>query len=174
MGELRLELFALLAGVFAQARSRLAAFAYVGALLAEPGDRRSCWQLAEQAGQGYVLAVPVNFPVRLASGRKAGASAVAAMVPAAAWETPLVRAGLQGPPGRLVTMETPPPGPRPLAPLPRAAQGSRPSPVTRRRARRTPYGRRYLQAARQRRQLESTCLVRKLTILSNQESSFSP
>jgi hypothetical protein len=41
----------------------------------------------------------VNFQVRLASGRKAGASAVAAMVPAAAWETPLVRAGLQGPPG---------------------------------------------------------------------------
>ena len=26
------------------------AFAYVGALLAEPGDRRSCWQLAEAAG----------------------------------------------------------------------------------------------------------------------------
>ena len=40
----------LLAPVFAQARSRLAAFAYIGALLAEPGDRRSCWQLAEQAG----------------------------------------------------------------------------------------------------------------------------
>jgi SRSO17 transposase len=50
LGELRRELFALLAGVFAQARSRLAAFAYVGALLAEPGDRRSCWQLAEAAG----------------------------------------------------------------------------------------------------------------------------
>ena len=33
-----------------QARSRLAAFAYIGALLAEPGDRRSCWQLAEAAG----------------------------------------------------------------------------------------------------------------------------
>ena len=33
-----------------QARSRLAAFAYIGALLAEPGDRRSCWQLAEVAG----------------------------------------------------------------------------------------------------------------------------
>jgi SRSO17 transposase len=48
--ELRRELFELLAGVFAQARSRLAAFAYVGALLAGPGDRRSCWQLAEQAG----------------------------------------------------------------------------------------------------------------------------
>lgn len=47
---LRRELFGLLAGVFAQARSRLTAFAYVGALLAEPGDRRSCWQLAEAAG----------------------------------------------------------------------------------------------------------------------------
>jgi SRSO17 transposase len=44
------ELRGLLAPVFAQARSRLAAFAYVGALLAEPGDRRSCWQLAEAAG----------------------------------------------------------------------------------------------------------------------------
>ena len=50
LGGLRRELFALLAGVFAQARSRLMAFAYVGALLAEPGDRRSCWQLAEAAG----------------------------------------------------------------------------------------------------------------------------
>jgi SRSO17 transposase len=47
---LRRELFALLAGVFMQARSRRAAFAYVGALLAEPGDRKSCWQLAEAAG----------------------------------------------------------------------------------------------------------------------------
>jgi SRSO17 transposase len=47
---LRRELSALLAGVFAQARSRLTAFAYLGALMAEPGDRRSCWQLAEQAG----------------------------------------------------------------------------------------------------------------------------
>jgi hypothetical protein len=42
LGELRRELFVLLAGVFMQARSRLAAFAYIGALLAEPGDRRSC------------------------------------------------------------------------------------------------------------------------------------
>ena len=40
----------MLAPVFAQARSRLAAFASIGALLAEPGDRRSCWQLAERAG----------------------------------------------------------------------------------------------------------------------------
>ena len=36
--------------MFAQARSRLTAFAYVSALLAGPGDRRSCWQLAEAAG----------------------------------------------------------------------------------------------------------------------------
>jgi hypothetical protein len=47
---LRRELFGLLAGVFVQARSRLTAFAYIGALLAEPGDRRSCWQSAERAG----------------------------------------------------------------------------------------------------------------------------
>jgi SRSO17 transposase len=44
------ELRGLLAPVFAQARSRLTAFSYVGALLAEPGDRKSCWQLAEAAG----------------------------------------------------------------------------------------------------------------------------
>jgi len=50
LADLRRELFALLAGVFAQARSRLTAFAYVSAVLAEPGDRRSCWQLAEAAG----------------------------------------------------------------------------------------------------------------------------
>jgi SRSO17 transposase len=44
------DLRALIAPVFAQARSRFTAFAYVGALLAEPADRRSCWQLAEAAG----------------------------------------------------------------------------------------------------------------------------
>ena len=44
------ELRGALAPVFAQARSRLTAFAYIGALLAEPGDRKSCWQLAERAG----------------------------------------------------------------------------------------------------------------------------
>ena len=50
LGRLQGELGGLLAPVFAQARSRLAAFASIGALLAEPGDRRSCWQLAERAG----------------------------------------------------------------------------------------------------------------------------
>src|SRR5205814_9406298 len=49
-GRLQDELRGLLAPVFGQARSRLAAFAYVDALLAGPGDRRSCWQLAEAAG----------------------------------------------------------------------------------------------------------------------------
>ena len=51
LGKLHGELRGLLAPVFAQARSRLTAFAYVGALLAERGDRKSCWQLAEEAGQ---------------------------------------------------------------------------------------------------------------------------
>jgi len=50
LGKLQDELRALIAPVFAQARSRLAAFAYIGALLAERGDRKSCWQLAEAAG----------------------------------------------------------------------------------------------------------------------------
>ena len=50
LGKLHDELCGLLAPVFAGARSRLAAFAYLGALLAEPGARRSCWRLAEQAG----------------------------------------------------------------------------------------------------------------------------
>ncbi len=46
LGVLQDELRTLLAPVFAQARSRFTAFAYLGALLAERGDRRSCWQLA--------------------------------------------------------------------------------------------------------------------------------
>src|ERR1022692_4834155 len=50
LGKLRGELCALIAPVFAQARSRFAAFAYVAAVLAVAGDRKSCWQLGEQAG----------------------------------------------------------------------------------------------------------------------------
>ncbi len=49
-GELLAELCALIVPVFAQARSRLVAFAYVAGLLAVTGDRKSCWQLGEQAG----------------------------------------------------------------------------------------------------------------------------
>jgi hypothetical protein len=37
--------------VFAQASSRLTAVSHIGALLAEPGDRKTCWQLAERAGR---------------------------------------------------------------------------------------------------------------------------
>jgi SRSO17 transposase len=51
LGSLQDGLRARLAPVFCQARSRLAAFAYTGALLAAGGERRSCWQLAGQAGQ---------------------------------------------------------------------------------------------------------------------------
>jgi SRSO17 transposase len=50
LGELHGELPGLLAPVFCQARSRLAGFSYIGALVAVPGDRKSCWQLAEVAG----------------------------------------------------------------------------------------------------------------------------
>ena len=45
---------------------------------------------------------------------------------------PMTHAAREAAP-RLVTMETPPPGTRPLAPLPRPPQSSRPPPVTRRR-----------------------------------------
>jgi SRSO17 transposase len=72
---LRRELFALLAGVFTQARSRLTAFAYVGALLAEPGDRRSCWQLAEAAGH----ATPRRMQALLAEHAWDWAAALAAL-----------------------------------------------------------------------------------------------
>ena len=46
-----------LAPVFAQASSRLTAVSYIGALLAEPGDRKSCWQLAERAGRATPTSV---------------------------------------------------------------------------------------------------------------------
>ena len=62
LGKLQGELRALLAPVFRQARSRLAAFAYIGALLLAPGERRSCWQLAEAAG----LATPRRMQALLA------------------------------------------------------------------------------------------------------------
>ena len=75
LGELRRELFAQLAGVFAQARSRFTAFAYIGALLSEPGDRRSCWQLAEQAGH----ATPRRMQALLAEHRWDWAAALRAL-----------------------------------------------------------------------------------------------
>ena len=72
---LRRELSGRLAGVFAQARSRLTAFAYLGALLAEPGDRRSCWQLAERAGH----ATPRRMQALLAEYAWDWAAALAAL-----------------------------------------------------------------------------------------------
>ena len=75
LADLRRELFGLLAGVFAQARSRLTAFAYIGALLAEPGDRRSCWQLAETAGH----ATPRRMQALLAEHAWDWAAALAAL-----------------------------------------------------------------------------------------------
>jgi SRSO17 transposase len=59
------ELLALLAPIFCQASSRLAAFAHLRALLAEPGGRRSCWQLAEAAGH----AMPRRMQALLAQHR---------------------------------------------------------------------------------------------------------
>src|SRR5690348_14769587 len=53
-------------------------------------------QACETAGKAYVLAVPVNFAVRLPSGRKAAVSAIAALVPAAAWETRSCGPGCKG------------------------------------------------------------------------------
>src|SRR5271170_2455501 len=75
LGSLRDELRALLAPVFCQARSRLAAYAYVDALLAEPGDRRSCWQLAEAAGH----ATPRRMQALLAEHAWDWAAALAAL-----------------------------------------------------------------------------------------------
>ena len=69
------ELRGLLAPVFAQARSRLAAFAYVSALLAEPGDRRSCGQLAEAAGH----ATPRRMQALLAGHARDWTAALAAL-----------------------------------------------------------------------------------------------
>ena len=54
--------------------------------------RRAC----EEAGKGYVLAVPVNFTVTLPSGRKATVAAIAAMTPATAWETRSCGRGCKG------------------------------------------------------------------------------
>ena len=44
------ELSGLICPAFSQARSAVVAVAYVAALLAVAGDRKSCWQLGEQAG----------------------------------------------------------------------------------------------------------------------------
>ena len=54
--------------------------------------RKAC----EKEKKGYVVAVPVNFAVRLPSGRKTTVAAVARLIPAAAWETRSCGHGCKG------------------------------------------------------------------------------
>jgi SRSO17 transposase len=75
LGRLQGELHGMLAPVFTQVRSRLAAFAFIGALLREPGDRKSCWQLAEAAGH----ATPRRMQALLAEHAWDWAAALAAL-----------------------------------------------------------------------------------------------
>jgi hypothetical protein len=68
---------------------RIAAAHRVGRLLA---PRQAC----EDAGKGYVLAVPVNHQVRTPAGRKATVAALARLVPARCWETRSCGRGCKG------------------------------------------------------------------------------
>jgi hypothetical protein len=79
LGKVQDKLRALLAPVFAQARSRWTAFAHISALLAERSDRKSCWQLAEAAGHG----TPRRMQALLAAclGLEGGAAGLAAVHP---------------------------------------------------------------------------------------------
>ena len=54
--------------------------------------RRAC----EDAGKGYVFAVPVNFKVTLGSGRKVTMAFLARLIPAAAWQTRSCGRGCKG------------------------------------------------------------------------------
>jgi DDE superfamily endonuclease len=60
------------------------------------GRSRKLREACEKDNKGYVLAVPVNFTVRLPSGRKATVAAVARLIPAAAWETRSCGPGCKG------------------------------------------------------------------------------
>jgi hypothetical protein len=53
-------------------------------------------EACEKAGKGYMLAVPVNFAVTLASGRKTTVAAVARLILHAAWETRSCGRGCKG------------------------------------------------------------------------------
>ena len=61
--------------MFLQARSRLTGFACIGALLAEQGGRRWCWQLGEIAGH----ATPRRMQALLAEYRRDWKSALTAL-----------------------------------------------------------------------------------------------
>jgi SRSO17 transposase len=60
------------------------------------GRSRKLREACEKEKKGYVVAVPVNFQVMLSSGRNATVAAVAAMVPAAVWETRSCGRGCKG------------------------------------------------------------------------------
>ena len=53
-------------------------------------------QDCEQAGKGYVFAVPVNFTAALPSGRRVTVALLARLIPAAAWETRSCGRGCKG------------------------------------------------------------------------------
>ena len=55
-------------------------------------------EACEKARKGYVVAVPVNFTVRLPSGRKTTVAAMARLIPRTAWETRSCGPGCKGPP----------------------------------------------------------------------------
>jgi len=50
----------------------------------------------EDAGKGYVLAVPVNFRITLPCGRKAAVASLTRLVPARSWETRSCGRGCKG------------------------------------------------------------------------------
>ena len=50
----------------------------------------------EDAGKGYVFAVPVNFKVALPSGRRVTVASLAGLIPATAWETRSCGPGCKG------------------------------------------------------------------------------
>jgi SRSO17 transposase len=53
-------------------------------------------EACEKGGKGYVVAIPVNFKVQLASGRKIPIGALAEPVPGGCWETRSRGPGCQG------------------------------------------------------------------------------
>lgn len=72
--------------------------------------RKAC----EKDREGYVLAVPANCTVTLSSGRKAAVSAVARLIPPAAWETHLYGTACKGTLHTLVRVQS---GVKPAGPV---------------------------------------------------------
>jgi hypothetical protein len=60
------------------------------------GRSRKLREVCEDAGKGYVFAVPVNFTVRPPSGRKIPIGMLAGLIPARCWETRSCGPGCKG------------------------------------------------------------------------------